>query len=80
MLINNEIVNRIINEVDIVDVVQEYVPLTLKSKNFWGVCPFHNDSNPSMSVNREKKIFKCFREKNIENSTLLHGKFILKDR
>lgn len=60
MLINNEIVNRIINEVDIVDVVQEYVPLTLKSKNFWGVCPFHNDSNPSMSVNREKKIFKCF--------------------
>ena len=39
MLINNEIVNRIINEVDIVDVVQEYVPLTLKSKNFWGVCP-----------------------------------------
>ena len=47
-------------EVDIVDVVGTYIPLTPKGKNYWAVCPFHNDSNPSMSVSREKKFFKCF--------------------
>ncbi|MCK5806931.1 MAG: DNA primase [Mycoplasmataceae bacterium] len=48
------------NAVDIVDVVQEYVDLTKKGRNYWGVCPFHNDSNPSMSVSQEKQMFKCF--------------------
>ncbi|MCK5866808.1 MAG: DNA primase [Mycoplasmataceae bacterium] len=48
------------NAVDIVDIIQEYVDLTKRGKNYWGVCPFHNDSNPSMSVSQEKQMFKCF--------------------
>lgn len=59
-MISQEIINRIIEEVDIVDTVASYIPLTAKGKNHWAVCPFHNDSNPSMSVSREKKFFKCF--------------------
>lgn len=59
-MIDNKIVKQIIDEVNIVDVVSEYLPLTQKGKGFWGVCPFHHDTNPSMSVSAEKKMFKCF--------------------
>ena len=45
---------------DIVDLISEYIPLIKKGKNYFGVCPFHDDSNPSMSVSREKQIYKCF--------------------
>lgn len=59
-MIPNETINDIIHRLDIVDVVQQYVPLTKKGKNFIGICPFHEDNNPSMVVSREKQIFKCF--------------------
>lgn len=54
------IINDIRNRVDIVEVVSQYVPLTKKGKNFVGVCPFHDDTNPSMSVSSDKQIFHCF--------------------
>ena len=57
---NNDIVNEIRQKVDIVDIVSEYIPLVQKGKNFFGVCPFHDDTNPSMSVSREKQIYRCF--------------------
>ena len=53
-------IEEIKNAVDIVDIIQEYVDLTKKGRNYWGVCPFHNDSNPSMSVSQEKQMYKCF--------------------
>lgn len=56
----NDLINQINNKLDIVEIVSEYVPLSKKGKNFWGVCPFHGDSNPSMSVSPEKQIYKCF--------------------
>lgn len=59
LLSQDEILN-IQNSVDIVDVISSYVPLTTKGKNFFGVCPFHPDHSPSMSVSREKQIYKCF--------------------
>ena len=31
-----------------------------RGKNYFGVCPFHDDTNPSMSVSREKQIYTCF--------------------
>ena len=31
-----------------------------KGKNYFGVCPFHDDHSPSMSVSREKQIYRCF--------------------
>lgn len=53
-------INEIRNSIDIVDVVSKYVPLTLRGKNYFGVCPFHDDHSPSMSVSKEKQIYKCF--------------------
>lgn len=57
---NQDIINEIRGKIDIVDLVGEYLPLEKKGKNFFGICPFHNDVNPSLSVSREKQIYKCF--------------------
>ena len=57
---NNDLAREIRSKVDIVDIIGERIPLTAKGKNFFGVCPFHDDTNPSMSVSREKQIFTCF--------------------
>ena len=57
---NIDLINQIRSKVDIVDIISEYIPLTQRGKNFFGVCPFHDDTNPSMSVSREKQIYKCF--------------------
>ena len=53
-------INEIRNSVNIVDIIKEYVPLTSKGKNFFGVCPFHEDHAPSMSVSNDKQIYRCF--------------------
>lgn len=58
--ISKEKIEEIRDNVDIVDVISNYVSLVPKGKNFFGVCPFHDDNNPSMSVSRDKKIYKCF--------------------
>ena len=58
--IDEEKINEIRNSVNIVDIVKEYVPLTSKGKNFFGVCPFHEDHSPSMSVSSDKQIYRCF--------------------
>ena len=57
---NQNLFNEIREKIDIVDLIGEYVPLVQKGRNYFGVCPFHNDTNPSMSVSREKQIYKCF--------------------
>ena len=57
---NTNIINDIRSKVDIVDIISSYLPLNQKGKNFFGVCPFHDDTNPSMSVSREKQIYRCF--------------------
>lgn len=58
--LNEEMIIQIRKSVDIVDVISSYIPLTSKGKNFLGVCPFHADHSPSMSVSKEKQIYKCF--------------------
>ena len=59
-MITDELINEIRNKLDIVDIVSNYVPLTPRGKNYFGVCPFHDDHSPSMSVSREKQIYRCF--------------------
>ena len=59
-LIAPEEVAKIREQADIVEIISDYIPLTQKGKNFFGVCPFHQDHSPSMSVSREKQMFKCF--------------------
>jgi len=58
--VNNDLANTIRSKVDIVDIIGERIPLIARGKNFFGVCPFHDDSNPSMCVSREKQIYTCF--------------------
>ena len=58
--LSQEKLNEIRNSVDIVDVVSNYVSLTPRGKNFFGVCPFHDDNNPSMSVSQSKQMYRCF--------------------
>lgn len=47
-------------KINIVDIVRDYVPLVHKGKNYFGICPFHDDHNPSMSVSEERQMYKCF--------------------
>ncbi|MCX7795698.1 MAG: DNA primase [bacterium] len=51
---------RIKERVDIVDFISSYVKLTRSGKNYIGLCPFHNDHNPSFTVSPEKQLFYCF--------------------
>ena len=60
MKIDNNNLNEIRSNLDIVDVISNYIPLSSKGKNYFGVCPFHDDHSPSMSVSREKQIYTCF--------------------
>ena len=57
---NNELKNIIRSKTDIVDIIGERIPLVARGKNFFGVCPFHDDSNHSLCVSREKQIYTCF--------------------
>lgn len=56
----HDVIKEIREKVDIVDIIGERIPLVQRGKNFFGVCPFHDDTNPSMSVSREKQIYTCF--------------------
>lgn len=60
----NKIPDSIINEVrhshNIVDIVGEYVQLKKRGRNYFGLCPFHDEKTPSFSVTDEKQIFHCF--------------------
>lgn len=48
------------SKVDIVTIIGNYLKLEKKGRNFWAVCPFHQDSHPSMSISSEKQIYRCF--------------------
>ncbi len=58
--LSQEQIAEIRNSVNIVDVISSYVSLVPHGKNYFGVCPFHDDNNPSMSVSPDKQIYKCF--------------------
>ncbi len=60
MKIDTNTLNEIRNSVDIVDIISSYLPLSSRGKNFFGVCPFHDDHSPSMSVSPSKQIYTCF--------------------
>ena len=55
-----DIINEVRQKNDIVDIIGQRIPLVARGKNYFGVCPFHDDTNPSMSVSREKQIYTCF--------------------
>ncbi|TQE91775.1 DNA primase [Ureibacillus sp. FSL K6-8385] len=58
--IPEELIEKIRTESDIVDVIGEYIQLTKRGRNWFGLCPFHNENTPSFSVSEDKQIFHCF--------------------
>ena len=50
----------ILKQVDIVKVISYYQPVIKKGREYVAICPFHDDSNPSLHISVEKQIFKCF--------------------
>src|SRR3954465_12123057 len=47
-------------QADIVQVVQDHVPLRKSGATYKGLCPFHGEKTPSFHVNRDKGFFHCF--------------------
>ena len=58
--IPEEFIAEVRNNVNIVDVISQYVSLEKKGKDYIGLCPFHQEKTPSFTVNEEKQFFKCF--------------------
>jgi len=58
--IREEVIERIRQDNDIVDIISENVRLKKSGRNYVGLCPFHNDKSPSLSVSQDKQIYKCF--------------------
>ena len=57
---SEEIINEVRQSNDIVDVISQYIHLKRSGRNFFGLCPFHNEKSPSLSVSPDKQIFHCF--------------------
>lgn len=60
MAIPNTFLDELAVRCPIEEVVADYVPLTPKGGNLWGLCPFHGEKTPSFSVSPDKHIFHCF--------------------
>ena len=57
---SDEVIDEIRQSNDIVDVISQYVRLKRSGRNYFGLCPFHNEKSPSFSVSPDKQIFHCF--------------------
>lgn len=57
---SDELIDEVRKSNDIVDVISQYVNLKRSGRNFFGLCPFHNEKSPSFSVSPDKQIFHCF--------------------
>ena len=57
---SDEIIDEVRQSTDIVDIISQYVHLKRSGRNFFGLCPFHNEKSPSFSVSPDKQIFHCF--------------------
>jgi DNA primase len=57
---NSQTIDSIRQAIDIVQIINEVVPLKKSGSNYFGVCPFHNEKSPSLSVSPSKQLFHCF--------------------
>ena len=59
-LIPEATIDELRSNVNILDIISQYVQLHKSGKNWFGICPFHSEKTPSFSVNEQKQIFHCF--------------------
>lgn len=57
---SDELIEEVRQNNDVVDIISQYVHLTRKGRNYFGLCPFHNEKSPSFSVSPDRQIFHCF--------------------
>lgn len=55
-----EISKDVLRNCDIVEVISSRIKVVKKGRNYAAVCPFHDDTNPSLMISKDKQIFKCF--------------------
>ncbi len=58
--IAQDVIDRVRDSANIVEVISQYIDLRKRGQNFVGICPFHNDTHPSLYVSPAKEIYKCF--------------------
>lgn len=59
-MISQNSIQQILNRIDVLDVVGEFVKLKKRGASYLGLCPFHNEKTPSFTVSPSKEIYKCF--------------------
>lgn len=60
MYYSEDVLRQVRESNDIVSVISDYVTLTKKGSNYFGLCPFHGEKTPSFSVNEKDQFFHCF--------------------
>lgn len=60
MAYSRELIDAVLQAADIVTVVSSYINVEKHGRSYKAICPFHNDTNPSLSISKEKQIYKCF--------------------
>ena len=60
MAFDDSLIKDVLAHADIVDIISRFIDVIPKGKAYIALCPFHDDSTPSMQISREKQIFKCF--------------------
>lgn len=59
-MIPSEFIDELLNKVDIVDIIDEFVPLKKGGQNYMACCPFHKEKSASFSVSPSKQFYHCF--------------------
>lgn len=59
-MIPSEFIDELLNKIDVVDVIEEFVPLKKSGANYMACCPFHKEKSPSFSVSPSKQFYHCF--------------------
>ena len=59
-MIPSDFIDELLSKVDIVDIIDEQVPLKKGGANYMACCPFHKEKTPSFSVSPTKQFYHCF--------------------